>query len=174
MRHELGGQPFSPGIGVWKTKPDPGAGKLADRADRIRELGRNLIGLMDEWRPQTVYIESLALGMKTSHSTVQTLGRVRGLVEGVCLQRGVEVVEVRPDIVKQAVTGRRDASKEAVAAMVGQMYFGRGVDVWRRNLDATDALAVAHVGAHRYGGRVTVTDNVVRFDDAEADGVFDF
>ena len=42
-------------------------------------------------------------------------------------------------------------------------------------LDATDALAVAHVGAHRFGHGVTVSSGVVSYRaESESDDLLDF
>jgi crossover junction endodeoxyribonuclease RuvC len=161
MRREPGGQPFVRDLGTWHTRIDDGEGKMADRARRVRELTQKLVELLTEHRPQEAYVESLALGMRTGRGTVQTLGRVRGIVEGVCFCHNVELAEVRPDVVKQAVTGRRDATKEQVARTLAGAY--ATPLVLNADTNATDALAVAHVGAYRAGHGVTVTSGVVSY-----------
>lgn len=177
MHRELGGQPFVAEMGTWRTRPDPKAGKLEDRARRVKQLIGQLVDLFDRWSPHEAYIESAANvhGQQSYHS-IAAAGRMRGVVEGLCFVRGIELAEIRPDIVKQAVTGRRDAGKDQVASMVGQLYYGSAGRIWcKRDLDATDALAVAHVGAHRYGHGVTVSSGVVQYRrDVEADDVLDF
>ena len=171
MRREIGGQPFVQSLGTWKTRIDDSAGKLEDRARRVRELGTKLLELVTEYGVQDAYVESLALGMKTGMGTVQTLGRIRGLVEGICMSRGISLAEVRPDVLKQAVTGRRDSSKEQVARVLARAY--PMPMVFDADTNATDALAVAHVGAHRCGCGVTISSGVVRHgqptDDLELD-----
>lgn len=155
-------------IGTWRTRIDGDDGKLADRARRVRELGMQLIALLEEHEPiEAVYVEGLALGMKTSRSTAQTLGRVRGLVEGICLVRGLEIAEVSPQTLKQVAAGNRSASKEEVARAVKQHYAAHAT--WNVDDNATDALAVAHVGAYRHGAGVTVSSGVVRYRGVEAD-----
>lgn len=168
MHRELGGQPTVVNIGTWRTKADARAGKLEDRAARVRELGLRLLTLIDSYGPDSAYVESLAyVPGKTSGPATSVLGRVRGLIEGICFARDVEIAEVRPDIVKQAVTGRRDASKEQVARILARAYPYAGV--LDADSNATDALAVAHVGAHRHGNGVTVENGVVRYRDVAAD-----
>lgn len=160
MCREPGGQPIVRQLGVWKTKIDHSAGKLDDRARRVGDLCDRLIELVDAEQPTEVYVEDLALGMKTSRATVQTMGRVRGIVEGICRVRHIELAAVRPHILKQACTGRTDASKEHVREVVSRIYgIAPGTD-----LNATDAVAVAHVGAHRGGSGVTISSGVVRYD----------
>jgi crossover junction endodeoxyribonuclease RuvC len=170
LHHDLGAaRPVVLEMGAWITKPDKKAKKLEDRADRVGLIGARLVELIEHWKPAEAYVEGLALGMATSRLTAQTLGRVRGLAEGICIAAGIPILEVSAQAVKQAVTGRRDASKELVARLLVQQFpIARGV----MTLDATDALAVAHVGAHRYGGAVVVKDNVVRYGDP--DGLLDF
>lgn len=161
MRQELGGQPFVLDIGTWKTRIDDRAGKLEDRARRVRELGAKLKALLYDRQPSAVYVESLALGMKTGRGTVQTLGRIRGLVEGLCIGFSFELSEVRPEVLKEVVAGQKSASKEQVARVVMRLY--PEPKVFEADTNATDALAVAHVGAYRGGCGVTVSSGVVSF-----------
>lgn len=168
MNRELGGQPTVLSMGVWRTRTDAKAGKFEDRARRVREIIVNLRDLAVEFKPQEAYVESPAFKHgEQSYLSVAASGRVRGVVDTVCVLLGIDLAEVRPDVVKQAVTGRRDASKEQVARMLESMY-RLGVDE-KRDLNSTDALAVAHVGAHRYGGAVNVSSGVVSYRDVESD-----
>lgn len=172
-RADADGSPVCCALGTWKTKIDGDAGKLSDRARRVKELGALLLRLIDEWKPTEVYVESLALGMKTSRGTAQTLGRIRGLVEGICIARPMlELAEVRPEVVKQAVTGRKDATKEQVARAVARFY--ATPSVFDADTNATDALAVAHVGAHRFGHGANVVSGVVDFRDRDSGDDLDF
>jgi len=179
LYQHVGGVPTCIDVGTWKTKIESTDGKFADRARRVRELGMQLVALLEEHDPvEAVYIEGLALGMKTSHGTVQTLGRVRGLVEGICLVRGLEIAEVAPATLKHVVTGRRNASKDEVARVVLGRY-GAGYKAGMINAlddNATDALAVAHVGAYRHGLGMVVSSGVVdyRRPVEDDDGLLDF
>jgi Holliday junction resolvasome RuvABC endonuclease subunit len=128
--------------GTWKTKIDQDAGKLADRARRILELGRQIDRMLTEHVLAGVVIEGLVLGIKTGRPAVMTLGRVRGLVEGLCIARGLKLLEVRADQVKKAWTGRRDATKEEVALAVRRFF----PMVAGASLDTTDAVSVGWAG----------------------------
>lgn len=164
-RVDGGGAPYLARGGVWLTKIDHSEGKLDDRARRIADLCRLLIDLVETEKPAEVYVEDLALGMKTSRGTAQTMGRVRGIVEMLCADRYLELAAIRPDVLKQACTGRRNASKEEVREVVSKLYgIAPGAD-----LNATDAVACAHVGAHRFGHGVNVSSGVVSYrkDDEE-------
>lgn len=157
--------PFLIRGGVWLTKVDHDAGKLDDRARRVADLGDRLLELIDAEKPCEAYVEDLALGMKTGRGTAQTLGRMRGLVEGICRARGIELAAVRPDVLKRACTGRRDASKEQVREVMSRLYkILPGAD-----LNATDAVAVAHVGARRSASGVEVKSGVVSYRDEAGD-----
>lgn len=165
-----GGLPYLARGGVWLTKIDHAEGKLDDRARRIKDLCRLLIDLAVAEQPSEVYVEDLALGMKTSRGTAQTMGRVRGIVEMLCEDRRIELAAIRPDILKQACTGRRNASKEDVRDVVSRLYgIAPGAD-----LNATDAVACAHVGAHRFGHGVEIKSGVVKYRKAdEEDFLYD-
>ncbi len=102
-------------VGTWKTKVDKKLGKLADRALRVEAIGQQLLELVNTYKPEAACVESLALGMKTGRGTAQTLGRMRGLTEGILLAKGIELSEVRPEQLKFVVCGGRGASKEDVA-----------------------------------------------------------
>jgi Holliday junction resolvasome RuvABC endonuclease subunit len=142
-------------LGTFHTRRDPTAKKLDDRAERVEVLGRNLLDLIDRWGANEAFVESLAfVPGRTSGPATSVLGRVRGLTEGICLARGVRLREFRPDVVKAAVTGRRNASKAEVAEAMARLYLSAGEPGVDEN--ATDALAVAHVGASRnnFSGRL--------------------
>jgi Holliday junction resolvasome RuvABC endonuclease subunit len=152
-------QPVLIEIGTLVTKLDKYEEKLADRARRIAELGRGLMAVLDRHPDlDAAYIESLVLNGRDGRVSVQTLGRVRGLVEGLCLARGLELSEVEPKVLKMAVAQRKDASKEDVARVVRRFY-----RTTETNNNATDSLAVAHVGAYRFGHGVTISSGVVQF-----------
>lgn len=148
--HSAGGSRFDVlAVGTWKTKPDADEGKRDDRARRVLSIGRELKALLGEHRPSLVAIESPVLGMKDGKVSVHIAGRVRGLVEGLCVAGELELVEYTAQAVKKATAGRHNASKEEVAAAVRRFYPSHAT--WNLDNNATDALAVAHVGASRSG-----------------------
>jgi Holliday junction resolvasome RuvABC endonuclease subunit len=126
--------------GTWKTKPNPKAKrKLDDRADRINELGLQLVHLVDNFCPKGAAIESITIGPAQSRVTASVLGRVRGLTEGICLARRVGLIELIPQTVKRRWCGAHNASKESVAIAVRRLFPVAAAGV---GLDATDAVAV--------------------------------
>ena len=165
-------KPLLRDVGTWAPKIDKNERLVThDRARRVAEIGGQLIALLQEHEPlECVYIEGLALGMKTSHLAVQSVGRMRGLVEGICLARGLELVEIAPAMLKHIVTGRKNGTKEDVARVVVECYrAGLAFPSGALDDNATDALAVAHVGAYRHGSGVTVKSGTIDYRAAAED-----
>lgn len=166
-------------IGVWRTKIDGDEGKLEGRARRIYQLGQQLIDLVDLHRPRRAFIESLVfLGpdasgrSRQSKSGVSASSRVRGMVEGICLAKGLELHECRPHSVRLAIVGQKKASKEDMARRLRQLF--PVPCVMNAGLDATDALAVAVYGDTR-AVPLSATPNVVRAaPEVEADPDYSF
>lgn len=132
-------------FGTWKTAPATGRDvkKLLDRARRVDHLGHKLNDLIKLHRPVGAAIEGLVLGMKTGMPAVQTLGRVRGLADGIFLVHGLPLVDLRADQVKKAWTGERGASKDDVAMYVRRLFPRVPA---RADDNATDAIAVGWAG----------------------------
>lgn len=166
-------------IGVWRTKIEEDEGKLEGRARRIYALGLQLIELIDRHKPRRAFIESLVfLGpdasgkSRQSKTGVSASSRVRGMVEGICLARGLELHECRPHSVRLAIVGRKNATKEDMAQRLRQLF--PIPCVLKAGLDATDALAVAVYGDTR-AVPLSATPNVVRAaPELEADPDFNF
>ena len=70
------------------------------------------------------------------------LGRAQGVAMAACLARDIPIAEYAPRLVKMAVTGNGQASKEQVANMV-QHLLRIPQSQMPTLLDATDAVAVA-------------------------------
>jgi crossover junction endodeoxyribonuclease RuvC len=70
------------------------------------------------------------------------LGRAQGVAIAAVLsvREDIAIAEYAPSRIKQAITGRGQASKEQVATMINAML---GTDYKPRKLDATDGMAVA-------------------------------
>lgn len=145
MYQPPGGAPTVSELGVWKTAPDRRApGKFADHARRIDELAEQLLDLVDRVQPAVAFVESLAFVPRSGFLSSSSLGRVRGLVDGICRARSVPLHEYGPQVIKRGICGAPDAEKRQVAATLRRLY-----PLVRGELDenATDALAVAHLGA---------------------------
>lgn len=68
------------------------------------------------------------------------LGRAQGVAIAAALYRDIPVFEYSPRKIKQSITGRGNASKEQVAAMLVRVLNMKKMPDY---LDITDALAVA-------------------------------
>lgn len=112
--------------------------RITDPYQKLRYIFDRVSGLIDEYSPDEVALESPFFG-KNIQSMLK-LGRAQGVAMAAALSRGVPVAEYAPRKVKQTITGRGSASKEQVALMLKNLLH---LDALPRRLDATDGLAVA-------------------------------
>ncbi len=134
-------------LGTWRTKPDKGApGKFADHARRIDAIGEQLVDLVERVRPSVLFVESLAFVPRSGFLSSSSMGRVRGLVDGVGKALRLPVHEFGPMVMKRALCGSASAEKEQVAKALWRRYPSVAT-AGTLDENATDAAAVAHVGA---------------------------
>ena len=112
--------------------------RIADPYQKLRYIFDRVSGLIDEYRPDEVALESPFFGKNVQ--SMLKLGRAQGVAMAAALSRGVPVAEYAPRKVKQTITGRGSASKEQVALMLKNLLH---LETLPRHLDATDGLAVA-------------------------------
>lgn len=119
--------------------------------DRLREIHAMLSGLIEEFEPQGVAVESVftALNIKTA----LRLAEVRGVVLLAAAQHNVSVRSYSPREVKACVAGYGHAGKEQMQLMVRALL---GMSETPEPADAADALAVAlcHVQAAQFRARL--------------------
>ncbi|MCS7074676.1 MAG: crossover junction endodeoxyribonuclease RuvC [Bacteroidia bacterium] len=109
-----------------------------DSFDKLQKIFRRITSIIEEFQPDWLAIEAPFYGVNIQSAI--KLGRVQGVVMAAALSKGISVHEYAPRKVKQAITGRGNASKEQVAAMLIQQFpQAASADM----LDATDALALA-------------------------------
>lgn len=141
--------PQSPQVlecGTWKTKRDASSPtKAADTKRRVEQLARDLVVLIEKWKPRVVFVEGMIFLPRGGIVVAAQLGRMRGMVDGVCAGLRLPVREFDPKRVKSEISGGNiGASKEDVAARIVRKFPAlQGLDD-----NATDAAAVAWVGAH--------------------------
>lgn len=114
------------GMGVWRTAKTAAKANLRKASDdhrRGQELARELIGALDRWEPTVLCAE--AISFVRSASVMASMGRVWGLLDVVCAQRELPLLEASPQALKKAVTGRLDASKADVQAALDARFGGR-------------------------------------------------
>ena len=130
------------------------AGRDAALERRLAVLQAGLVALLDEHRPDCVGMEAVFHGPNTR--SLVTLGQARGALLASVGARELPLVELSPSEVKKGITGNGAATKEQVEHMVGVLLGPelRGLAGARRQLDATDALAVAVAAVHRRNRRV--------------------
>ena len=124
--------------------------KLPDQNAKLKKIFESTVELINTYHPSILAIEAPFFG-KNPQSMLK-LGRAQGVVIAACLHHLLEVFEYSPRKIKQSITGKGNASKEQVAAMLERMcIFPDEV----RYLDATDALAVAY--CHHLQNKITIT-----------------
>lgn len=106
-------------------------------ADRLRQIFESVGGIVAEFRPDIVAIESVF--MHKNAGSALKLGHARSAALCATFEYNVEVVEYAPREIKQAVVGTGSATKEQVQHMVVSILKLAGEPA----PDAADALAAA-------------------------------
>ncbi len=115
-----------------------------DFPDRLLEIANDLATIIDSHRPRMLVIEQLFFAKNTT--TALQVAQVRGVIMLQARRAGLEVVEVMPNEVKQALTGYGAADKHQMQEMVKSVF---GLAQIPQPDDAADALAIAWTGATR-------------------------
>ncbi len=116
-------------------------------AERLSIIYRNLLALVEEYRPQVVAMEQVFFGRNAR--SAMAVGQARGVAMLAAAAGGARVVEYAPFEVKQAVAGYGAADKAQVQFMVRALLGMREVPA---PADAADALAAAICCLHRWQG----------------------
>lgn len=115
-----------------------------DFETRLLEIGRDIEGLLETFKPQALALEELFFAKSTT--TALQVAEVRGVIQFLAAQKGVKVVGVKPNEVKVAVTGYGKADKHQVQEMMKTIF---DLNQIPKPDDAADALAVAYTGAQK-------------------------
>ena len=116
----------------------------------LANISRTLRDLLREYQPTVCAVEGLFYAQNLQTAIV--MGEARGAALAAIAEAGIEIFEIAPRKVKQAIVGYGAAQKSAVAKMVQRLL----------NLakppapDAADALALALAHAHE-NGRYSLT-----------------
>lgn len=113
-------------------------------ADRLRQIFESVGSIVDEYRPDTVSIESVF--MHKNPGSALKLGHARSAALCATFAHGAEVFEYAPREIKLAVVGSGAATKEQVQHMIVSILKLDGVPT----PDAADALAAALCHGHQY------------------------
>ena len=113
-------------------------GKFETHQEKLQHIFERLQHIVDTYEPREMAIEA-PFYAKNPQSMLK-LGRAQGVAIAAAMTKGVPITEYSPRKIKQSVTGKGNASKEQVAAMLGNILKFNIDDYY---LDATDALATA-------------------------------
>lgn len=106
--------------------------------DKLKQIYDCIQQVITQYGPTEMAIEAPFYGKNVQ--SMLKLGRAQGVAIAAAMAQGLSVEEYQPRKVKQSVTGRGNASKEQVAALLSVQL---GIAQGAHSLDATDALAVA-------------------------------
>ncbi len=119
--------------------------KYKNHAERLRLIFQKMESLIRIHQPSAVAIEAPFFGKNVQ--SMLKLGRAQGVAIAAAMMSGLQATEYAPRKVKQAVTGRGNASKEQVWEILKHTLNLREEDF--RFFDATDAVAVAICHFHQ-------------------------
>ena len=114
--------------------------KFESHYKRLHRIYERVTGLIEQYLPDELAIEAPFFGKNVQ--SMLKLGRAQGVAMAAALCRDIPIAEYAPLSIKQAVTGRGQASKEQVANMLKHIL-KIDDDKMPSLLDATDALAAA-------------------------------
>lgn len=112
--------------------------KTDDHYKRLSIIFTKLSEYIRTYKPEAMAIEAPFFGKNVQ--SMLKLGRAQGAAIVAAASLGIEVIEYSPRRVKQAITGKGNASKEQVAKMLQSTL---NMETMPKHFDATDALAVA-------------------------------
>jgi len=127
-----GGSVHPVALGVLTTSPS------MPLPQRLAELRRELVALIDEQRPDVVAVEHVFFQVNVR--TAMSVGQASGLALAAAAEAGCRVVQYTPNQVKGAVAGHGGASKAEVQRMVQARL---GLTAPPEPPDAADAAAIA-------------------------------
>lgn len=115
-------------------------------ANRLANIYGGVSQLIDTFEPDTLSIEEAFYAVNVS--VAMKLGQVRGIMLLLAEQRGLEIAEYAPKLIKKTVVGYGNAEKSQVQEMVKLLL--RMKDIPKPH-DAADALAIAICHFHHAG-----------------------
>jgi len=113
---------------------------------RLHRIYRDLTALMEVYQPSALALESIFFAKFARAALI--LGHARGAILVAAQAQGIAIAEYPPTQVKQAVTGRGNATKDQVATL---MQANLNLKQLPTPADAADALAIAY--CHLYSAK---------------------
>jgi crossover junction endodeoxyribonuclease RuvC len=123
---------------------------------RLQHIFRGLTRLIETFKPQFMAVERPFFGKNVKSAML--LGQARGAALLAAAETGLEVHEISPLEVKQAVVGYGRADKGQIQAMVRSILGIRQV----LTADAADALAVALCLAHSLPLKISLQEALLK------------
>lgn len=105
---------------------------------RLKAIYFELIRLIEQYHPDHLAIEAQFFGQNVQ--SMLKLGKAQGVSIAAALSHDIPFTEYAPKKIKQAITGKGNASKEQVAGMLCHLLKVKSLP---EPLDATDGLATA-------------------------------
>jgi len=112
--------------------------KLGGHELRLKRIFERVSQLIDEYHPDEMALEAPFFGKNVQ--SMLKLGRAQGVAMAAGLAKELPITEYAPRKIKQSITGKGNASKEQVAAMLQSIF---AIKEMPKHLDATDGLAAA-------------------------------
>lgn len=112
--------------------------KYSDHYLKLKRIFERVVQLIDTYHPDELSIEAPFFGKNVQ--SMLKLGRAQGVAMAAALSRSVPIFEYAPLRIKQAITGRGNASKEQVALFLKHYL---NLQEEQKYLDATDGMAAA-------------------------------
>ena len=112
--------------------------KLNSHETKLKKIFERTLQLIDQYKPDEVAVEAPFFGKNVQ--SMLKLGRAQGVAMSAALYRNIPIFEYAPKKIKMAITGRGNASKEQVAAMLKTIL---NIVEMPKHLDASDGLAAA-------------------------------
>jgi crossover junction endodeoxyribonuclease RuvC len=147
------GQPSMLTMGVVKLQ------KFSNPFTKLGLIFKRIDGIIEEFKPDEVALEAPFYGKNVQ--SMLKLGRAQGIAMAPAITRDIPVFEYAPRKIKQSITGNGNASKEQVAAMIGQIL---KINEQPEFLDATDGLAAA-LCHHYQQGKISTGSSYKNWND---------
>lgn len=119
--------------------------QLEDHGQKLNHIFERVTSIIKSYHPDEMAIEAPFHGKNVQ--SMLKLGRAQGVAIAAGLQMQMPIFEYAPKKIKQTVTGRGNADKEQVAAMLTQLLHFKNDSSF---LDATDAVGAAVCHAFQF------------------------
>ena len=124
-------------------------------AKRLANIYEGVSAVIESFQPDVVSIEEAFYAVNAGVAI--KLGQVRGVMLLLAEQRGLEIAEYAPRLIKQTVVGYGAAEKRQVQEMVKLLLRLKAIPTPH---DAADALAIAICHFHHHGMKSKIEKSI--------------